>query len=209
MNCPFCSEIATGLPPARVPPNLQSRIVFTSRHFVVVIDISPLVVGHVLVLPKSHTLSVGALSGAERHELVEVVDRICEKLGVINAKGVIALEHGSDSSADGGACVSHAHLHLLPTGPLGMDEALASYRLASVDGYDDLVRWAELDKPYVFIGEPSGAGLVADHLAGIPKQFLRIELARRLAIPDPLWDWRKHLLAENLLRTAEQLGVGH
>jgi diadenosine tetraphosphate (Ap4A) HIT family hydrolase len=205
MSCPFCEELATGLLPDREGVDITSRVVRSTEHFVALADISPLVVGHLIIIPRAHVLSVGHLGQERREELRELVAELRAELVARFAEPAV-FEHGSDSMSDGGGCVAHAHLHLVPA-PVDLGAALAQWQVRRVESFDDLEQWSAADRAYVFAGDHLGRGLVADGLAGIPKQFLRIEIARQLGIEAPWWDWRRHILAENLRATVEALGT--
>jgi diadenosine tetraphosphate (Ap4A) HIT family hydrolase len=199
MSCPFCTEIVTGLPPDREGVTVSTRLLHETADFVAIADISPLVVGHIIVLPRRHLLSFGTVPSKHRAQLAALVSELSTTLAE-RVGAPILLEHGTDSSSDGGGCVSHAHLHLVPA-ELDWREPLSRYRVTEVSSLDDLSYWGERDCPYVYAGAPSGAGLVADELRGIPKQFLRIEIARQLGLPGRIWDWRQHILGDNLTDT--------
>lgn len=201
MSCPFCSEMATGLPPAREGVTIPSRRLWETPHFVMIADISPLVVGHVIIIPRAHILSFGSIPQEFLAELSEFILKASEKLAA-HAFPPVVLEHGSDSLSDTGGCVAHAHLHLVPA-PLDMRSPLGKWQQTEISSMHDLRNWAQQDIPYVYVGDPHGAGVVADRLVGIPKQFLRIEVARQVGLADPLWDWRTHILDRNLRDTVE------
>src|SRR5690349_7438747 len=116
MNCPFCSEIASGLPPDREGVDVVSREILRTEHFVVLADISPLIVGHVLVLPRSHDLSFGAVASTHLAEFRELSTGLRQTLATTFSEPVL-MEHGTDSRSAGGGCVAHAHMHFVP-GPV-------------------------------------------------------------------------------------------
>jgi len=201
--CPFCEEIATDLPPDRDGVRVPSRRILDTPSFVVFADISPLTVGHLIVVPRSHILSFGALATTHSVELNELAGRVADVLRRRYCEPLL-LEHGSNKSADGGGCVAHAHLHFIPT-RADLTSALSPFRARPVTSFRDLVPFAEQDRPYLFVGNRFGQGHVADQLSGIPKQFIRIEVARVFGLDAPLWDWRAHILSENLSGTVDDL----
>lgn len=201
--CPFCEEIATDLPPDRDGVGVSSRRVFETHSFVVFADISPLTTGHLIVVPRSHVLSFGAVVRTNAEELAVLVERLARTLRRRYCEPLL-LEHGSDSSSDGGGCVAHAHLHFIPV-EADLTSVLHPYSSRGVSSFQDLAQWADEDRPYVFVGNRLGVGHVADQLQGIPKQFIRIEVAKALGLAGPLWDWRSHILTENLTRTVSDL----
>ncbi len=201
MSCPFCTEINTGLPPDREGVTVPTRVVRQTRNFTVVADISPLVVGHVIILPRTHILSFGSVRSADLPELNELILELADTLAE-RVTAPVLLEHGSDADSDHGGCVAHAHLHLVPAA-IDMTVPLSPWRQTKVLSLAELNEWARRDVPYLYVGDPTGAGLVSDHLTGVPKQFIRIEVGQQVGLPDPLWDWRQHILEQNLNATVD------
>ncbi len=87
------------------PPH---RLITETTRFVLLADMSPLTVGHLLLLPKHHYFSFSALlptlSGELRPLLSEITDLYSHTFGA-----PLLLEHGSSEGSDGNACVTHAH----------------------------------------------------------------------------------------------------
>jgi hypothetical protein len=69
----------------------------------------------------------------------------------------------------------------------------------------DLSRWAARDEEYIYFESCAGERIVADQIVNIPRLFIRSEVAKRVGLPDPLWDWRRHILTDNLRSTVETL----
>lgn len=204
MSCPFCSELASRLPPEAIADHVNDRILWETDNYVVLADISPLVPGHVLLIPRRHDLSFGAADAATRPELDRLVHSTRQALlGNFGHPGVL-LEHGSDATADGGGCVAHAHWHLVPA---DIDMAPALNRFAARDVTERWVisEWADRDEAYLWLETPSGRRVIADKLQGIPKQFLRIEVASRVGVVGRNWDWRTTILSEHLVETVQRL----
>jgi diadenosine tetraphosphate (Ap4A) HIT family hydrolase len=92
----FCAEIGgeTDLSFTRAyqgdPP---SRRVATTEHFVVVIDISPLAVGHLLLLPKQHYFSFAQILAYDPYELYSLLEWLVPVYEATFGSPVI-LEHG-------------------------------------------------------------------------------------------------------------------
>jgi diadenosine tetraphosphate (Ap4A) HIT family hydrolase len=203
MNCPFCREFVTGVLQDCPDATFESRILKETPHFVVVPDISPLTPGHVMILPKSHIVAFGALDQISMTEAVDLIGIVKTTLSR-RYEPPIVLEHGTSSISAGGGCVSHAHLHFFPRS-IDLAPALSKYNPSKIAQFRDLRRWSDRDVPYVFFETASGELLVADELRGIPRQFIRIEIARQIGLPDPLWNWRNHILLKNLEETMAAL----
>jgi diadenosine tetraphosphate (Ap4A) HIT family hydrolase len=203
MNCPFCQELSTGMLPAEFDLAIDSRIIAETEHFVVIADISPLSPGHLLIIPRAHLLSFGAVPEKNREELSALVAKVRNILSKCYSPPVI-MEHGSSASSDGGACISHAHLQVFP-GAIDMRKPLSCFRVARIVSFWELAAWSQRGEPYVFFQNQRDEMFVADHIEDIQKQFIRIEIAKRIGVPDSQWDWRKNIFYENLYETVPTL----
>lgn len=106
-DCPFC-RIGTGI-------NLIARhdtILWEGKHLRLIPTVGPLVRGHVMIVPKSHSL--GSLSEpddvqTEIGSLLRHLAKICENIGEPPLFG----EHG-EGTQPGRPCIAHTHVHILP-----------------------------------------------------------------------------------------------
>jgi diadenosine tetraphosphate (Ap4A) HIT family hydrolase len=179
--------------------NPQSRILLESTNVAMIVDISPLVEGHLLVVPKKHYLNFASVMLDYRHEAVQVTQRA--KDWVRETYGSVTLfEHGSTSDQSGGACIAHAHIHVLPIAATGLVAVMRRDELELTE-LSDITSWteiAETPRPYLlcsdgehsFVTFPSGR---------VRHQYLRSAAAEVLGIPDPQWDWSL-VIRRNLLR---------
>src|SRR5262249_3838102 len=93
--------------------NPPSRRVAATGNFIVVVDFSPLIIGHLLLLPRRHYLSFAQVLADRTSALEEVLSWLLPAYERTFGKAVI-LEHGSSRDMNHSACVSHAHWHLVP-----------------------------------------------------------------------------------------------
>ncbi len=203
ISCPFCRELQTGKPPDYCDSDINSRILHETDRFVVIPDISPLVPGHVMIVPKAHILCYGAVEAAARDEFLAVVNATRGILKEHYGPSVI-LEHGTCSLDDVADHVSHAHLHIVPAA-IDIRDALGNFNTTMIASLTELSDWAARDEPYIYFESCTGERMVADRLSGLLRLFFRREIARQIGIPDPLWDWRRHILSDNLRSTLETL----
>ena len=203
VNCPFCRELHDGRPPDVVAVDIDSRILHETDRFVVIPDISPLVPGHVMILPKAHILCFGAVEAAARDEFSGIVNATRTVLGEHYGPSVL-LEHGTSSLDPVADHVTHAHLHLVPAA-VDIRDALRNFNTKTVASFSELSSWAARDAEYIYFESCAGERFVADRIVGIKRLFFRREIAKQLGIPDPLWDWRQHILRDNLRSTVETL----
>jgi diadenosine tetraphosphate (Ap4A) HIT family hydrolase len=204
VNCPFCRELQSGKLPDFCDADIDSRILHQTDRFVVMADISPLVPGHVMIVPKAHILCYGAVEETARDEFSGIVNAtrtvITEHYGP-----PVMLEHGTSSLAPVADHVTHAHLHIVPA-DIDIRDSLVNFHTTTIASLSDLSSWAARNEEYIYFESCAGEGVVADRIVNIPRLFIRSEVAKRVGLPDPLWDWRRHILSDNLRSTVETLG---
>lgn len=104
----FLSEVAASL-------DIHSRQLFTSETFLIFPSVGALVPGHFLIVPKKHITAMAYLDKRELHELEGVISELKNLLLRIYKTKMVLMEHGSTyDRCSSGACVSHAHFHILP-----------------------------------------------------------------------------------------------
>ena len=90
-------------------------VLYKTDNFSVIPDISPLVLGHVLIVTKSHYTSMTEFEQAMFEELNEVIKYVDKMLINFFSKRIIHFEHGPGSkSANRLRSINHFHLHCLP-----------------------------------------------------------------------------------------------
>jgi diadenosine tetraphosphate (Ap4A) HIT family hydrolase len=203
VNCAFCRELNSGGLPDFCDVDIDSRILHETERFVVIPDISPLVPGHVMIVPKAHILCYGAVEGAAWEEFSGLVNATRKIVGQHYGPSVV-LEHGTCSLDDVADHVSHAHLHIVPAA-IDIRESLANFNTRTIESFSDLSHWADRDEAYIYFESCAGERFVADRIVDLKRLFFRSEIAKQIGIPDPLWDWRRHILRDNLRTTVKTL----
>jgi diadenosine tetraphosphate (Ap4A) HIT family hydrolase len=202
-NCPFCHELQSGRLPDFIDADIDSRILHETDRFVVIPDISPLVRGHVMIVPKAHILCFGALDAAARDEFSAIVHATREILREHYGPSVL-LEHGTSPLEPVADHVTHAHMHVVPAA-IDIRDSLVNFNVTAIASLSDLSDWAARDEEYIYFESSAGERIVADRIVGIKRLFFRREIAKQIGLADPLWDWRRHILTENLRSTVETL----
>lgn len=111
----FCGEFAgsQATPFAATYPDQPGRILASTETVSVLVDLAPLVPGHVLVVPHQHVMAFGHLDETAWTHAIALRDRAVR--AVTDAFGpTVIVEHGSDVHRGSGSCVEHAHWHVLP-----------------------------------------------------------------------------------------------
>ena len=168
------------------PDGPSSRDVLESRDFSALVDLSPMVVGHILLVPKGHYLSFADLirSGQAAAEVYEEFSDVYrEKFGTY-----VVLEHGSTSDS-GSACINHAHLHFLPleAAPLRDIMERDGLRFTKLTGLVSLASAVPEDAAYYLIASPNEMAVSLS--AGMPSQYFRLVIGELLGIPPEECDW--------------------
>ena len=101
-DCLFCKIVAGEIPSDRVAESERS-IAFR--------DINPAAPVHVLVVPRRHEPTVGALAVASAEDLADVfrlASTVAEQEGVADANRMIV-----NTGSQAGQTIFHAHVHIL------------------------------------------------------------------------------------------------
>ena len=204
VDCPFCRELQGGRLPDFCDADIDSRILHETNRFAVMADISPLVPGHVMIVPKAHILCYGAVEDSAQDEFLGLVNAVRTILREHYGPSVL-LEHGTSSLDPVADHVTHAHLHMVPAA-IDIRDSLLNFNTSTIANLSDLSHWAARDEAYIYFESCAGERIVADRIFDIKRLFIRSEIARRIGLPDPLWDWRRHILSDNLRATVATLG---
>jgi histidine triad (HIT) family protein len=105
-GCIFCRIVAGDLPSDRVAETELS---------IAIRDINPTAPIHVLVLPRRHEPTIGALaaSSEEVADVFRLAQQVAEQEGVADAHRMVV-----NTGSRAGQTVFHAHLHILAGTPL-------------------------------------------------------------------------------------------
>jgi len=179
----------------------KGRVLLDDGEIVVVPSLGPLVVGHVLIVPRRHYLSVGALTAQSMQRFVSLYARVWdflhEKFG-----HCVAFEHGcADGGQRGGACIDHAHMHLLPVCVSLAEKLSVIGKSEIIKDLGELRRWHAGRKAYVFYESPDRVKR-AWSVDIIPSQLLRMNIAAELGKSSE-WDWRSDFGKEKFCLTIE------
>ena len=183
-----------------------SRIVAESDHFVAFVDLAPLVAGHLLVVPRVDVPAFAALSSTAWQDWEDFRETLFTALAA-HWTNPVSLEHGSTESMQGGACISHAHLHLLPAEIDVVSEIRADgIQLSEINDQRDIPARPGEERPYLYAGAADGsAGFAWVDQIQIPRQYVRKLAARALGLGDPDWDWEAVVDRALLRSTVTQL----
>ena len=189
--CSLCDEMSGGMPaPFRSASGLTHRIIKATPSFVVLPSISPLVAGHVMIIPKDH--SSGMLSAAAtRKQFLSVLDLVFTAVSASYGLSCV-FEHGIGIGMTGGCGIDHAHVHVLPLSLSRIavvHEALArDFDRAPRISIDQAFENHDCTSSYLFFGS-SPLDVVVHYSEEIPSQYIRHTIAA--ALNQPCRHWRE------------------
>ncbi len=164
------------------------RTIWSGEHVFAVPGLGPQVFPYALILPRRHIGALSEVSAGERSEVLSALSFL-ESLNVFEGPMLSVFEHGSCKGDASGACLEHAHLHVV-SGRFGVVEALQSdHDVARVTF--DKERTIACREDYLFAGHFDGEkieGVVAD-AAAEQSQYFRRAIADMIG--NPRWDWRE------------------
>jgi len=174
---------------------------------VAVVDLSPLVVGHVLVCPRRHYLSGAQALADPECDFRSFLDEFLRTYAGIFGRFVI-LEHGSTATMPT-ACISHAHIHVLPLTlePILRHMVRDGLSLARLDGWQDVADLCGDESPY-YLAADGDRFFAARPQHRMVSQYFREVVGASVAIPREECDWAVVVRREVFHRTIECWAVG-
>jgi ATP adenylyltransferase len=202
--CALCSCIAE-------PRDRWDQPLFESQNFVAIPSLGSLVEGWLLVVPRQHLISSGAIAPDLRNEFATFKQEVSARLSSVYGD-ICAFEHGPcGPSREVGCGVDHAHVHLVP---LGFDLVDAANMYVPAGAWE-AASWSECSRvaaeglDYLFIEQPLGVGRIAV-AQKFGSQILRRAIASSIGKPDE-FNWRSHRHERNIdktISTFSSLAVG-
>jgi len=201
-ECPYCAEI-NNVYEGNIFYSFTGKrnyIMRETQHFVVLPSLGMFIEGFLLMVPKEHYLSLGALPENLFVELYELKEFVIKLYHDIYNKPPIFFEHGSTSCMRrGGACVEHAHLQSVP---LKKDLKPELIRLLGspleINKYEDLRNLYAKDQPYIFYERFDGKMFVWE-VSILPSQFFRQVLAKEIGKTEK-WNWQSYIGKDEIIR---------
>ena len=162
---------------------------------------------HLLMFPERPVFSFAQLEAAELGRAFEYLEVIRSALEPETGPIILA-EHGAACQSNrGSACVSHAHMHIIPLGDKVHELRLAYFAAGGHPAYmfSDTCRFpAGLDqKPYVALSTWEHELLVWENAEIFGSQFVRRACAEVLYGTSRFFDWRRYPFNERLRYTTQ------
>lgn len=207
-GCVFCDSRTTtfGNTPEfkrLLGDKIASRKLFETENFVVLPTVGQIVEGYLLIMPKTHTTSIGDLG----FKLLKELDYVCSEVEQIlenNYSKPIFFEHGVCRSEYkyNGCCVDHSHIHAVPTAVNVSAELMKKgYKYTKLEKVSDLGEHGQ-NRNYLYVKDNSGSYLFEAN--EIQSQLIRYIIAEKLGTPEK-GDWSLYSGTEEMLTTIKRL----
>lgn len=178
----------------------KSDIIRETAHFLAIAGIGALTKGYVLLFPKQHITSIGALPEYLFSELRRENRIIREALLDLYGSAVF-FEHGTSSSCNYGSCIEHAHFHALPSA-IDFRRFLSEFTETPIQDISELEEYR--DNGYLYYENTEEAKFVYTTSIPIGSQYFRRIWARTVGKADE-WHWQVFIGEENVACTINDL----
>lgn len=185
MDCLFCfiQDISN-------LSNPEDEILEESENFYAKAALGHFVFGYTLIVSKEHLLSFAHLPEELFPELEAFRDKVFDKLHNICQHPISIMEHGAISRCQrGGACIDHAHLHLMPLATDLYPILSTRFSFIELGCTSELRRFQDTQIPYLYYQREGLRGHGVKLAQDVPSQLLRRIACESLGEPE-LWDWR-------------------
>jgi diadenosine tetraphosphate (Ap4A) HIT family hydrolase len=185
MDCLFCSIQETSS-----PLNPEDEIIDESENFYAKAALGHFIFGYTLIVSKEHLLSFAHLPEHLFTELETFKEGVLDKLHNLCRHPISIMEHGAiNRCRRGGACIDHAHLHLMPLAADLYPILSRSFSFGELKCISELQRFKDTQNPYLYYQREGFRGHGVKLTQDVPSQLLRRIACQALGTPE-LWDWR-------------------
>lgn len=200
-------ELVNGL---KNDPKSIDRCFDNGADWALVVDISPVVVGHCLILPYAHRIRLSDSSRRWFGRIGKRVDLAVKQLRSVAGTPVIALEHGTAESSIF-SCVRHVHMHVVPVAEK-MDKV--SQIVSHLDSYLEDVRvcytwneaYREASKRDGYIMLRASDGIIVASERGSRRQIARVLIHELNLLGTDEADWALRAGGDLYHRSIQLLG---
>ena len=184
LDCPFCKSTRLNNNKLVGLPTIDA-ILFENDNIYVQVDISPLCIGHILIVTKKHYLNFFETSREIKEDVIRLKKKIKEVYKEVYNSDVLFFEHGSAKKGYAGKSIDHAHMHCIPY-KYDIRDTLykllgenISLDILSVNGFHN-------EFSYIYLDSTNGSNLIYK-VDKLPSQFLRKILALKYGNSNYLW----------------------
>lgn len=184
-ECPFCRDTRFENSKLVNLPTEES-ILFENENIYVQVDISPLCLGHILIITNKHYLNFFETPNYIKEDVIKLKTNLIQLYKKLYNTDVLFFEHGSAKSGYAGASIDHAHLHCIPYQfDISQDlnkllgDSVACDILSLNNNFNN-------EFSYIYL-ESKENGKQIHKVKQLPSQFLRRLTSEKLGNTDYLW----------------------
>jgi diadenosine tetraphosphate (Ap4A) HIT family hydrolase len=188
-----------------MPGEWYDHVIATDDHGSYAIpSLGSFVQGYLLIIPRAHVTATCNISDDAKSAFVSFVHSVMSRLRSLYGSPVTMFEHAACSinKSPRSACVSHAHLHLVP-GSYDLIAETPDVDIRKYDSYREFIQ-RQQQEPYLMFQDPDGPLISFDDRPSA--QFFRKVIARRLDITD-CWDYAAFPFYDNIKETYRDFGI--
>lgn len=198
--CRFCPELAGEIRSSEFHTITEGRVpvryVRQSDNFAVFPALGHILPGHLLLTSKRHWLSMAQIVPALFDELEGLLAATRSRLMHLYQADVLVYEHGQVSPENQcGACVDHAHFHIVPISSPADQQVRSHLREAhqerEISVFEELPALAASGEGYLLLQDTRGRRYYYD-APMVPSQYLRSITCKAMGLEDR-WDWRANV----------------
>lgn len=199
VDCLFCNKFFVPYS-TNVEKTWYDVPVYQTAEFIAVPALGQIVPGYLLIVPRKHIFSMAQLTVKEIHSLRE----FCNSIAKIQSKywgWPVIFEHGScNEEKTSGACIIHAHWHLVPG---NFDLRPPDAEFTQIESFESFAQSRKTGNPYLFYEDQDRNAYIVD-VKVATSQLFRKELARLVGKEDQ-WDYLVFPEYENIRSTYQIL----
>ena len=183
-SCPFCKSTRLNNNKLVGLPTVDA-ILFENDNIYVQVDISPLCIGHILIVTKKHYLNFFETSRKIKSDVIRIKEKIKEVYREVYKSDVLFFEHGSAKTGYAGKSIDHAHIHCIP---FKYDISDTLYKLLGEPICLDILSVNDFHNEfsYIYLDSTNNSNLIYK-VEKLPSQFLRKILAFKYGNNNYLW----------------------
>lgn len=168
MNCNFCKNFFRLNKEQNLPE--KESILYEDENIYVMPDISPLEIGHVLIVSKRH---YQGFASADKKTIQSLKNFLGYYKRKISNRNFTVFEHGAVIKNSAGASIDHAHMHILPFEFNLRDRIARDYGKPEAIHIDDLEELGKAMQPYFYCMDSNITEGYIFKVGTVPSQILR------------------------------------
>jgi diadenosine tetraphosphate (Ap4A) HIT family hydrolase len=185
----------------------EDSIIYQDDNVLITPDIAPVAEGHFLIITKTHWNSFANVDDNTYYSLERAKEYL--KRTVFKGKRILFFEHGAVKENTAGACIDHAHMHVIPISfDIDIDKYIRTFVSVEriIANKRNIQQCVKDEQPYVFY-EIDGDGQWYYPVDVLPHQFFRMMVSYRFSVNNFRWgEQYKTEESKELFRNTLMLG---